>query len=426
MNASNDTREEQPNETSPSHRKYVRLFTGVLVGAIALSFIVLAFKSGGPQRPSKKQEESASVMPAYNNLSMEEFNRRVEQEVRRRQQMQTAMDQEEKQGQASAQRVEDGAAAVDEVTIEEQFADAERQRALRSRVSQAKWLRSGMQTGQRRPASPGDGLEAGLRNQQNQNRTKIETEQRQLEQMMAKLEGELQRPDQAETIEGLLPDKGATAPEAGVQVVGRPAGEVAPKPGYRLIPTGTVISCVLDQYTMSDYMGSYRAIVANDVYDVTGNHVIVPKGSKLTGRTVRISNVNEAIQARMGMPATWIVLPDGKRISLEKTKTLDQGGIPAVKDKVNYHLLVQFLGVAAYALISHETSREGSGYANDQTFEGEVGEAFRSQFAPLIQKYLALVPTITLAPGTPIKLFIEDDIYAKPWRSVYKTFVTKR
>jgi type IV secretion system protein VirB10 len=176
---------------------------------------------------------------------------------------------------------------------------------------------------------------------------------------------------------------------------------------------------------MSDYMGSYRALVTSDVYDVTGNHVIIPKGSKLTGRTVRISNVNEAIQARMGMPATWIVLPDGKRISLEKTKTLDQGGIPAVKDKVNYHLLVQFLGVAAYALISHETSREGSGYANDETFEGEAGEAFRSQFAPLIQKYLALVPTITLTPGTPIKLFIEDDIYAKPWRSIYQTFVSK-
>jgi type IV secretion system protein VirB10 len=223
----------------------------------------------------------------------------------------------------------------------------------------------------------------------------------------------------------LLPDKAET-PKANAQVVGRPAGEAAPQPGYRLIPTGTVISCVLDQHTMSDYMGSYRAIVANDVYDVTGNHIIIPRGAKLTGRTVRISNVNEAIQARMGMPATWIVLPDGKRISLEKTKTLDQGGIPAVKDKVNHHLLAQFLGVAAYALISHETSREGSGYANDETFEGEAGEALRSQFAPLIQKYLALVPTITLTPGTPIKLFIEDDIYARPWGSVYKTFVSKR
>jgi type IV secretion system protein VirB10 len=420
MSDKKETTEEQPNETSPGHRKYVRIFTSVLVCAIALSFIVLAFKSG-PERSSKKKTEERNVAPAYNNMSIDEFNRRVEQEVKRRQQMQTAMDPEEKKGQASGQRVQDSAAAADGVTIEEQFADQERQRALRSRVSQAKWLRSGMsQTGQRRPAH--DGLEA---DRQNAKRKKIETEQQQLEQMMATLEGELQSPEQAAAIRGLLPDKAETAPEADIEVVGRPAGEAAPRPGDRLIPTGTVISCVLDQHTMSDYMGSYRALVTSDVYDVTGNHVIIPKGSKLTGRTVRISNVNEAIQARMGMPATWIVLPDGKRISLEKTKTLDQGGIPAVKDKVNYHLLVQFLGVAAYALISHETSREGSGYANDETFEGEAGEAFRSQFAPLIQKYLALVPTITLTPGTPIKLFIEDDIYAKPWRSIYQTFVSK-
>jgi type IV secretion system protein VirB10 len=177
---------------------------------------------------------------------------------------------------------------------------------------------------------------------------------------------------------------------------------------------------------MSDYVGSYRAIVSHDVYDVTGNYVLIPKGAKLTGRTVRISNVNEAIQARMGMPATWIVLPDGKRISLEKTVSLDQAGIPAVKDKVNYHLLAQFLGVTAYAMISHETSREGSGYSNDTTFEGDMGEAFRSQFSPLIQKYLDLVPTITLTPGTPLKLFIEDDIYARPWRGVYDKFISKQ
>lgn len=419
---------EEINETSPKHKKHVHIFAGALTAAIALSFIILAFKSGGGDSPQKNQATDEKVVSAY-SPGVEDFNKRVEQEVKRRQQMQKAQDESEKPRRVGQQNQagqgSDGQNGVDEKSIEEQFKDQERQRALRSRISKSKWLRGGL------AKAGGAGtvyasMETPMDEQLEGSQSKIDQEQEQIDQMIGQLENQLQGQGKksAPLSQSLFPKK--EQPEETVSVVGRPKSESTPAPGYRLIPTGTVISCVLDQYTMSDYMGSYRAVVVNDVYDVTGNYVLIPKGSKLTGRTVRISNVNEAIQARMGMPATWIVLPDGKRISLEKTVTLDQAGIPAVKDKVNYHLLVQLMGVAAYAMISHETSREGSGYANDQTFEGEAGEAFRSQFSPLIQKYLNLVPTITLTPGTPLKLFIEDDIYARPWRGVYDVFISKQ
>lgn len=421
---------EEINETSPKHKKHVHIFAGALTAAIALSFIILAFKSGGGggNSTSKDRAPEETVVSTY-SPGVEDFNKRVEQEVKRREQMQKAQNASEpprRVGQQSqTEQGSDGqTGVVDEKSIEEQFQDQERQRALRSRVSKSKWL-SGMarSTG----ASPVyASLETPMDGQFEESRSNIDQEQKQVDQMIEQLENQLQSQGEKSVplSQGLFSKK--EQPEGTASVVGRPKSEAVPAPGHRLIPTGTVISCVLDQYTMSDYMGSYRAVVVNDVYDVTGNYVLIPKGSKLTGRTVRISNINEVIQARMGMPATWIVLPDGKRISLEKAVTLDQAGIPAVKDKVNYHLLVQFLGVAAYAMISHETSREGSGYSQDRTFEGDMGEAFRSQFSPLIQKYLNLVPTITLAPGTPLKLFIEDDIYARPWRGVYDVFISKQ
>ena len=170
---------------------------------------------------------------------------------------------------------------------------------------------------------------------------------------------------------------------------------------------------------MSDYTGPFRALVTHDVYDVTDNYILIPKGSRIIGSSMQISNVNEPIQARMGLIAKWLVLPNGKRISFEKkVAALDQKGVPAIKDKVNYHLFAQFMGVAAYALLSSSTSYKGSGWADDKTFEGSLGQSLREQFAPLAAKYLNLVPTITLGKGTPLKIFIEDDIYAFPWEAI--------
>lgn len=205
--------------------------------------------------------------------------------------------------------------------------------------------------------------------------------------------------------------------------VGQPLSESQPKPGQLLIPTGTVISAVLDQDIMSDYVGGVRMRITHDVYDISDSYIMIPKGCVVTGQSVRITNVNEPIQARMGLTVNWLRLPDGKRISFEKTNALDQAGIPAIKDKVNYHFLAQFLGVAAYALVGSETSYEGTGYGNDRTFEGEVGDGMRKIMAAHAAKYLMLVPTITLRAGTPIKIFLEDDIFSYPWENLNDRFL---
>jgi type IV secretion system protein VirB10 len=217
------------------------------------------------------------------------------------------------------------------------------------------------------------------------------------------------------------PEVQVEAPQNPVTTIGQPVSESEPKDGQVLIATGTVVSGVLDQELMSDYTGPFRGLVTHDVYDVSGNYVVIPKSSRIIGRSVRISNVNEPIQSRMGMAVKWIVLPDGKRISFEKrSAALDQAGVPAVKDQANRHLLAQFLGVTAYAMVSTETSYEGSGAESDDTFEGNFGSSLRKQSGSLAEKYLKLVPTITLRIGTPIKVFLEDDVYVYPWEDIGK------
>jgi len=421
-------KKENIKEADPKHKRYVSLFTSAIVAALAISFIIMAFKSGGNDKAADKPKEQ--VIPQANfSPSMKDFNEKVEKEVHRRQRMNSKDEtmQPQQGGGVTSGQVQGTETA--ERSLEDEFKDQERQRALRSRVSRAKWLSSGassLSANDRLPASP----IAKMSSLEKKNQSRIEAEQAELDKVIAQLEEQINDADvgsETPSVSGMVQasDEIEAEPEPS-SVVGKPKSEGKPKPGHRLIPTGTVVKAVLDQMTMSDYVGGYRARVSHDVYDVSGNYIMIPKGSIITGKSVRISNVNEPIQARMGMPGVWFVLPNGNRISLKKTSTLDQAGIPAIKDKVNYHLLAQFLGVAAFALISEETSREGSGYSNDSTFEGELGEAYRGQFAPLIEKYLNLVPTITLRPGTPLNIFIEDDIYAKPWRNVYGKIVSQR
>ena len=198
--------------------------------------------------------------------------------------------------------------------------------------------------------------------------------------------------------------------------------ENLPQPGQKLLPVTTVIRGVLDQKIMSDYVGPFRARIIEDVYDVSNRYILIPKGSTIDGRSLRISNVNEPIQARMALTVNWVVLPNGHKLNFSRQYALDREGVAAVKDQVNRHFLAQFLGVAAYAVLSSETNRSGTGFNSDNTLAGDIGQSARREFAPLAQKYLRLVPTITLRAGTPIRVYIAEELYVTPWAAVGQNY----
>jgi type IV secretion system protein VirB10 len=188
----------------------------------------------------------------------------------------------------------------------------------------------------------------------------------------------------------------------------------------------TVIRATLDQTVISDYVGPLRLLVVDDVYDVERHQVLIPKGSKVLAHSLLVGNINAPIQSRMGITVERMVLPNGQSIDFSRQAALDREGIAAVEGSTDYHLLEQFLGVAAYALLSAGTSRQGSGIANDSTFTGDLGASARQQFQPLVARYLSLVPTITLSPGTPMRIFLQEEMWITPWKPVGHRFVAGR
>jgi type IV secretion system protein TrbI len=223
---------------------------------------------------------------------------------------------------------------------------------------------------------------------------------------------------------GNAPAGSNTEPDRRGQTIGQTAANAkVRKPGEVLVPLGTVGRAALDQDVISDFPGPWRGMIIDDIYDVSNRYIVIPKGSRLVGEAVRSTNVNEPINNRMGLLINWIVLPDGSKISLDRSAALDVAGVAAIKDKVNRHLVAQVLGVGAFALLSSETSRGSSAALQQTSFSGDVGESLREQFAPLAEKYLSLVPTITLRSGTPLRIFIVDEIFAQPWSTVNEDLV---
>mgnify|MGYP000058614169 CR=1 FL=1 len=188
------------------------------------------------------------------------------------------------------------------------------------------------------------------------------------------------------------------------------------------LPTGTAIKAVLSQTVISDYANKpFKAQITQDVYDADYETILFPKGTIIDGRSVRVANINEPIQARMGLTINWFVLPNGNRIDFSQSASaLDSMGIGAIKDDVNYHAMAQFLGVLAYAVVASETAGNvSSGFTGETNIKGDIGEGIREQFAPLASRYLSLVPTVTLNTGTPITVYIENEMHVEPWGTIY-------
>lgn len=194
--------------------------------------------------------------------------------------------------------------------------------------------------------------------------------------------------------------------------------------GKLLLPPGTEIPATFARKGVSDYQGSQlKGIVSRDVYDLDRQNVLIPKGSEVIMRVVKASNVNEAIQHRMGIVVAWCILPNGRKIDMSKAAGLDREGIGAIADQVEYHIMAQLLGVAAYAVVGSNASYQGSGTSQDATFAGEVGDQSRRQASNIAQKYLNIVPTVTIRPGQSFYVSTEEDLYIEPWKNVYASYV---
>ncbi len=191
-------------------------------------------------------------------------------------------------------------------------------------------------------------------------------------------------------------------------------------PGQKFeVKTGTVIPAVMVSGVNSDLPGNLIAQVSQNIYDTaTGQHLILPQGSKLYG--VYDSRVIYG-QERVLIAWNRLIYPDGSAVTLGAMPGADMSGYAGFSDEVNNHYLRVFgsaflmsmiTGGTAYAMDSMHTAATAS--ANGTTMQDEMISALSAQIGQasmnLLQKNLNIKPTLEIRPGYRFNVVITKDL----------------
>jgi type IV secretion system protein VirB10 len=188
-----------------------------------------------------------------------------------------------------------------------------------------------------------------------------------------------------------------------------PANTDSPGGTYRL-DEGTILETVLLNRLDGEFSGPVITQVANDVYSRAGLELLIPKGSRLLGEA---REVNGSDQRRLAILFHRLILPNGKAISLDKFRGLDQIGETGVVSKIDHHYLEIFgtsLALGAIGGLAQIGSYGSYGYDPATGFRVGFTERMGSSAEQVLAKFLNKYPTIQVLEGTRIQVILTNDL----------------
>ena len=118
-------------------------------------------------------------------------------------------------------------------------------------------------------------------------------------------------------------------------------------------------------------------------------------------------------QQRLAVTFHRLIMPDGYAASLDQFRGLNQIGETGLKDQVNQHYLQIFGASLALGAIAGIEQAGGSyGYSTSGTdlYRRGVAESLSSSATRILDRFLNVLPTITIREGHRIKVYLTDDL----------------
>jgi type IV secretion system protein VirB10 len=147
---------------------------------------------------------------------------------------------------------------------------------------------------------------------------------------------------------------------------------------------------------------------------VSGQILLIPQGARLVGKYDSVVTYG---QRRALVIWQRLMLPDGSSLRLDNFPAADAAGYAGLADKVDFHSWSLLKGVAIATLL---------GVGSELTIDGEsdLVEAIRESSQQnvsragdqITSRNLDIQPTITVRPGTPVRLLVSRDLILAPWR----------
>jgi type IV secretion system protein VirB10 len=190
-------------------------------------------------------------------------------------------------------------------------------------------------------------------------------------------------------------------------------GLVSPRSPYQVM-AGNIIPASLVTGLNSDLPGQVIGQVTENVFDtVTGQHLLIPQGSRLMGR---YDSVIAFGQSRALVVWTRLILPNGDSIQLDNLPGSDSQGFAGLIDKVDRHTWQFIKGAAMSSLLS-----VGSELASDDTdrltraLQNAGQDTANIAGQRIIDRNLNVQPTLRVRQGWRFNVIVSRDLILKPY-----------
>lgn len=192
---------------------------------------------------------------------------------------------------------------------------------------------------------------------------------------------------------------------------------LASPPSPYVLQAGAVIPAALVTGIRSDLPGQIVGQVTENIYDsVAGRFLLIPQGSRLIG--AYDSQVAFG-QNRVLLAWTRLILPNGRSLVLEKLPAGDAQGYAGLRDRVDRRWGSLF-GMAALSTVLGVGAELG-----EHDDESDILRALRQGAAgtfnqvgqQAVERGLNVQPTLTIRPGSPVRVMVTRDLVLEPYRS---------
>ena len=198
------------------------------------------------------------------------------------------------------------------------------------------------------------------------------------------------------------------------------AATVQPSASDNELFAGSIIPAVLLTGIQSDLPGSITAQVRQTVYDSRHpNVVLIPQGTRLMG--LYTSQIAYGQQRAL---VAWnrLIFPNGSTIELGGMEGTDSLGEAGFADQVNNHyarifgsaILMSTLGVGA-ELSQPQNSSALTSSSTSQQMAAAVANELNQVGTTLLNRNLAIQPTITIRPGYAFDVLVNRTMVLQPY-----------
>lgn len=173
---------------------------------------------------------------------------------------------------------------------------------------------------------------------------------------------------------------------------------------------GTLLEALLINRLDGTFAGPVSCLLSTNVFSQDRQHLLIPAGSKILGEASKVDTFG---QTRLAVAFHRLIMPDGYALNLDQFKGLDQQGATALSDKVNNHYVKIFGASVAIGVLGGVAQLGTSSVLNsdssDRIREG-FGVGMANAGEHILDRFLNILPSVTIREGTRIKIFLSDDL----------------